>query len=106
MGKIATTYKCLYTTNFSSPALVGLRAGRKGGKMNQDKMVLEHLQRKPITTLEAIKLYGVTRLSAVIWRLRHNQKLDVRDRRISVKNRYGRKTSVKQYYIVKEQSGK
>lgn len=72
--------------------------------MNQDKMVLKHLQIKPITTLEAIKLYGVTRLSAVIWRLRHDQKQDIRDRRIKVTNRYGRKISVKQYYLVKEQT--
>ncbi len=67
-------------------------------------MVLKHLERKPITTLEAIKLYGVTRLSAVIWRLRHERNLDVRDRRKLVKNRYGRKVTIKEYYLVKENS--
>jgi hypothetical protein len=40
-------------------------------KTNKTKEVLKHLQtKKSITSMEAIKLYGSTRLSAIIFNLR------------------------------------
>jgi len=40
-------------------------------KTNKSRQVLEHLEKnKSITTWEAIKLYGATRLSAIIFNLR------------------------------------
>ncbi len=53
-----------------------------------------------ITSLEAFKKFGVTRLSAIIYRLRHD--IDrfgiVCDEWITVKTRYG-KAHVKRYFL-------
>lgn len=70
--------------------------------MTQDARILQHLEHKPITSLEAFKSYGITRLSAVIWRLRHEQGYDIRKTNITVENRFGHTTSVAQYYMIKE----
>ena len=56
---------------------------------------------KSITSLEAFKKFGITRLSAIIYRLRHDEcrnVWDVRDIWITVKTRYG-KAHVKRYFI-------
>ena len=66
-------------------------------KKTQDEVVLERLLNgEGITSLQAIKLYGITRLSAVIFRLR--EECFVLDEWVKVKSRYG-KTHVKRYYM-------
>lgn len=46
-------------------------------KTNKTEKVLEHLKNKgSITSLQAIDLYGATRLSAIIFNLRRNHKID------------------------------
>lgn len=45
---------------------------KKEKKLNKTECVLEHLQKNGcITSWEAIDLYGATRLSAIIYNLRH-----------------------------------
>lgn len=41
--------------------------------MNQEQVILKHFQKhKTITSMEAIELYGFTRLSAIIFNLRES----------------------------------
>ena len=42
----------------------------KNKYISQEKNILEHLQNKSITPLEALKKYGCFRLSAIIYRLK------------------------------------
>ena len=70
--------------------------------MTQISRVLDHLKSgKTITSIEAIKLYGATRLSAIIWELRRDG-YDIASNMIEVKNRYGEKTHVAEYRYVGE----
>lgn len=56
---------------------------------NQRTLVKKHLNRKgSITSWEAIKLFGCTRLSAVIFDLR-NEGMKIRTENVTQKNRYG-----------------
>lgn len=50
-----------------------------------------------ITSWEAIKEFGITRLSAVIYNLRYERKLDIETRYETMKNRYGDKVTFARY---------
>jgi hypothetical protein len=52
-----------------------------------------------ITSLEAFRDLGNTRLSASIWLLRHEDGLDIRSINESSKNRYGDKVNYSRYYL-------
>ena len=63
----------MYHNTFSLIALRVTAQGRKEGNMTQKEEVLAHLKAYgKITALEAIQEYGITRLSAVVWRLRND----------------------------------
>ena len=65
----------------------------------QRQRTVEHLEKYgKITSLEAIKLYGNTRLSGTMWVLKQ-EGYKFNTRRIAVENRYGKKTYVTEYYI-------
>jgi hypothetical protein len=67
------------------------------------KAILNHLQEfGNITSWEAIKEYGCTRLSAVIWNLRHKYNLDITDEWVDFKDRYGQSSQFKKYILNKE----
>lgn len=58
-------------------------------KVSQDERVLAHLStRDGITSMEAFYLYGITRLSAVIYRLR-KRGYNIAGRDEAATNRYG-----------------
>ena len=60
--------------------------------------ILEHLMvNKTITTWEAIKEYGCTRLSEYIRQIRKNY--IVEDEWVSFTNRYGEKSQYKKYIL-------
>lgn len=60
--------------------------------------ILEHLMvNKTITTWEAIKKYGCTRLSEYIRQIRKNY--IVEDEWVSFTNRYGEKSQYKKYIL-------
>ena len=58
---------------------------------NQTELIKNHLETNPngITSLEAIQLYGATRLSGVIYRLKHIHHLDIITEQEKVPTRYG-----------------
>lgn len=67
----------------------------------KQKLVLAHLRKRPITSLEAIALYGDTRLSSSIYELRkkgHN----IITKTITTRDRWGNKCRVAQYRLIKE----
>ncbi len=67
--------------------------------MTQEKAILKHLlSGKELTSIQAIELFGVTRLSALIFNLRQKG-YDIRQRRQTVNTRYGRHTSVAVYWL-------
>ena len=69
--------------------------------MTQIKEILEHLQKHGhITSLEAINLYGATRLSGIIYVLRRRGYTIISEP-FEAKTRYGRKTKPTKYILVK-----
>ena len=63
--------------------------------MTHNDIVLKHMKKKPITTLEAFKLYGITRLASRIHDLKEAGN-KIEGNMIEVRTRYGW-TKVKQY---------
>ena len=52
-----------------------------------------------ITSLDAFRDLGVTRLSASIWLLRHQDGLNILSKNETSKNRYGDKVTYARYYL-------
>ena len=72
-------------------------------KMNKTKAILLHLQEFGyITSWIAIKEYGATRLSAIIYNLRNNYNLNIITEDIEFTDRYGNKASYGKYILVKD----
>jgi hypothetical protein len=69
-------------------------------KITMEDRILKHLQDYgSITTWEAIKEYGCTRLSHYIWVLRRKELYNITDEMIVTTNRYGDTTHYKKYYL-------
>lgn len=67
---------------------------------SQNKEIREHLMEKgTITSMEAIQMYGITRLSARIWDLR-DQGMDIKTVMKEGKNRHGNNCRFAQYEFV------
>jgi len=68
--------------------------------MSQTEMVLQHLQSgKTLTSLEAISLFGITRLASRINDLKQTEEGEkIRSYFVEVKTRHG-KAHVKRYYM-------
>lgn len=67
---------------------------------NQHEAVLWHLNEyNTITSWEAIKEYGATRLSAIIFNLRKNHYL-IRNNPKTTKNRFGNSVSYTEYELI------
>lgn len=61
--------------------------------MNKTTAIANHLiEKKTITTWEAIKLYGATRLSAIIYNLRYKRGMDIRNETMYFTDRFGNKS--------------
>ena len=70
-------------------------------KMTQYSIILKHLlENGSITSFEAFNLYGVTRLSAIIFNLR-NDGFDIESEPLKEKNRYGNTTIFARYNLIK-----
>lgn len=68
--------------------------------MNKTKAIMLHLQEKgSITSWEAIKEYGATRLSAIIFNLRNKYGMDIRTEQIDFTDRFGSKASYGKYIL-------
>ena len=72
-------------------------------KMTKTKAVLLHLEQYGnITSWEAIKEYGATRLSAIIFNLRHKYDMNIVSEMVEFKDRYGTKTNYAKYVLIKD----
>lgn len=72
-------------------------------KMTKTKAVLQHLEEfGNITSWEAIKEYGATRLSAIIFNLRHRYDMNIENETIDFVDRYGNHSSFAKYIYVKD----
>lgn len=71
-------------------------------KKSQISEVIAHLKKyKTITSYEAIKKYGATRLSGIIFILR-DKGFGIETEMIQGKNRYGHVTNYAVYHLVKD----
>ena len=57
---------------------------------------------RAITSWQAIEEFGCTRLSDVIYRLRNDHGLSIKDETITVKNRNGRTVNIAKYKLITE----
>ena len=68
--------------------------------MNKTNAVQLHLIEKgSITSWEAIKEYGATRLSAIIYTLRHKKGMDIVSETIEFTDRFGNKAHYAKYIL-------
>ena len=73
-------------------------------KMNKTKAIKLHLEKYGrITTWEAIKEYGATRLSSIIYNLRHNYNMNIISKDIYFTDRYGTESNYVMYVLEQEQ---
>lgn len=71
--------------------------------MNKTKAVLQHLEEfGNITSWEAIKEYGATRLSAIIYNLRNRYDMNIINETIDFVDRYGNHSSFAKYIYVRD----
>lgn len=76
---------------------------RSWKKKNKTSEVLEHLRKYgSISSIEAIRLYGATRLSAIIYNLRHNYGLNIITQDIPFTDRYGTNSDYGKYILVED----
>lgn len=66
--------------------------------MTQNERIIKHLQKRDITSLDAFVKYGISRLSAVICRLK-KQGYNITSTLTPVKDRYGMTTYVSKYHL-------
>lgn len=72
-------------------------------KMNKTKAIKLHLEKYGrITTWEAIKEYGATRLSSIIYNLRHNYGMNIISKDIYFTDRYGTESNYVMYVLEEE----
>ncbi len=74
-------------------------------KKTKKAAIRKHLEehKNGITSLEAINLYGDTRLSGTIYYLKHKDNLNIVSEDETVKTRYGNTTTVTRYKLVEGQ---
>lgn len=67
---------------------------------SQKNEVLKYLKthKRGITSIQAVELFGATRLSDIIFRLR-KEGYDIVTEAITTKNRYGHTTTYAKYYL-------
>lgn len=71
--------------------------------MNKTKAILMHLEEfGSITSWEAIKEYGATRLSAIIFTLRHRYNLNIVSEMVTFTDRYGHESQFAKYVLIKD----
>ena len=76
---------------------------KKEKKLNKTECVLEHLKNNGcITSWEAIELYGATRLSAIIYNLRHREGYSIDMINLPFVDRFGTKSHYGKYILVED----
>ena len=68
--------------------------------MNKTEAIVLHLLEKgSITSWEAIKEYGATRLSAIIYNLRYKRNMNIRTEKVYFTDRFGNKAYYAKYIL-------
>ena len=68
--------------------------------MSQEDMVLDYLfEHGSITSLEAFLNFGITRLAAAIWKLRHQRGLTIKSENVSGVTRFGAQSVYTRYWL-------
>ena len=71
---------------------------------SQKQAVLNHLKMfGSITSMQAISLYGATRLSAIIYNLRHKDGYMIETRMLTGKNRFGNVVEYGKYILQEDE---
>ena len=65
----------------------------------QDRVLNYLKENGSITSWEAIREFGATRLSAIIYNLRYKEGLNIITKNVNDKNRYGDPVSYARYYL-------
>lgn len=75
----------------------------KRGTRGQSHALITHLKEKgPITSMEAFELYGITRISSLIFSLR--DRYDIETVMLNTTNRFGEPTRYGKFYYRGEKS--
>lgn len=69
--------------------------------MTQQQAILEYLKQQPLTSMQAIVMFGATRLSAHIYNLRKAGYNIITENK-TVTNRYGNTTNIAVYRLVND----
>ena len=73
--------------------------------MTQNERIKRHLEiYGAITSIEAFREYGITRLSARIWDLRHKHGLCIESTTKTAENRFGEPTHYDEYTLRREEN--
>lgn len=73
--------------------------------MNKTESVKIHLENHgAITSWEAIKEYGATRLSSIIYNLRHQYGLNIENEWVEFTDRFGSKSKYVKYTLNREEN--
>ena len=69
--------------------------------MTQTSEIKKYLEthKKGLTSMEAFRLFGTTRLSAIIYELRYRHGMDIISESKTVKTRYGKPTIISVYKL-------
>lgn len=74
----------------------------KKNRLTQKDMVIRHLNDfGTITSWQAFEDYGITRLAAIIFNIKNEDKINIKTNLINSVNRYGNKIQFAEYSIVK-----
>ena len=73
--------------------------------MTKTSAVMTHLQEYgSITSWEAIKEYGATRLSAIIYNLRHKYEMNIQNEMVEFTDRFGNKAMYAKYILMPKEN--
>ena len=69
--------------------------------MTQTSEIKRYLEthKRGITSMDAFRLFGATRLSAIIFNLRHKRGMNIRNERVNFVDRYGTKSHYDIYIL-------
>jgi len=84
-----------------------MKTQKKHPKLSKTDRVMKHLQEKgSITSWEAIKEFGATRLSSIIFSLRHSRKMSIKSIPFEFEDRFGYKSSYAKYVYTAKKAKK
>ena len=72
---------------------------KKRTQLEKIKAELDKRKKRGITSLYCFKEFGITRLSAIIYVLRHEYDLKISSKRYAIKNKYGEKVYFSRYKL-------